>query len=242
MNDGEALYRNICTNPEDDTARLVYADWCDENGQEEYAQYVRWSIELYRMDSVSSFSGISEYKEKEKWCREFEKNMDWNMSSEIRNNILHMKPIRGMIGQVEGFPISLFFETERVSMYIPEEKVEKHQLSDWVVRLMKETPVTIIELFGIEPQRTTQYINGKAKRVFRWTNMKMFQESARIFGGILPNWLFDQIKVMPKQWDRYWMNQTELSYQILEYDTREEAKEALGYALCSHIRKLVYET
>jgi uncharacterized protein (TIGR02996 family) len=37
--------RTICANPEDDTVRLVYADWLDENGDPERAEFIRVSIQ-----------------------------------------------------------------------------------------------------------------------------------------------------------------------------------------------------
>ena len=36
----------ICENPEDDTVRLVYADWLQENGDEERAEFIRLQIAL----------------------------------------------------------------------------------------------------------------------------------------------------------------------------------------------------
>ena len=41
MNDGDALLAAIIANPDDDTPRLVYADWLDENGQPERAEFIR---------------------------------------------------------------------------------------------------------------------------------------------------------------------------------------------------------
>lgn len=41
-----ALLAAIVANPDDDTARLVYADWLQENGDEEQAQYIRDSIKM----------------------------------------------------------------------------------------------------------------------------------------------------------------------------------------------------
>lgn len=41
-----AFVRAICENPADDTARLVYADWLQENGQEGRAQYVRAAVAM----------------------------------------------------------------------------------------------------------------------------------------------------------------------------------------------------
>ena len=40
-----ALLDAIHANPRDDTIRLIYADWLQENGQEEYAEFIRLQIE-----------------------------------------------------------------------------------------------------------------------------------------------------------------------------------------------------
>jgi uncharacterized protein (TIGR02996 family) len=41
MNDGDALLAAILANPDDDTPRLVYADWLQERGDEERAEFIR---------------------------------------------------------------------------------------------------------------------------------------------------------------------------------------------------------
>ena len=46
MNERDALMRTICENPDDDTPRLVFADWLQENGDEERAEFIRVQIEL----------------------------------------------------------------------------------------------------------------------------------------------------------------------------------------------------
>ena len=43
--DGEALFRAICELPAEDTPRLVYADWLEENGQHERAEFIRLQCE-----------------------------------------------------------------------------------------------------------------------------------------------------------------------------------------------------
>lgn len=48
MNDEELLLRSICNEPEDDTARLIYADWLQENGEESRADFIRNQITLHR--------------------------------------------------------------------------------------------------------------------------------------------------------------------------------------------------
>lgn len=46
MTEGEAFVRVICENPADDLPRLVYADWLQEHGQLERAEFIRVQCEL----------------------------------------------------------------------------------------------------------------------------------------------------------------------------------------------------
>ena len=46
MNEREALLRAICDNPDDDTPRLVFADWLQEHGDEARAEFIRVQVEL----------------------------------------------------------------------------------------------------------------------------------------------------------------------------------------------------
>lgn len=48
MTEREALMRAICESPDDDTPRLVFADWLDEHGEPERAEFIRAQIELTR--------------------------------------------------------------------------------------------------------------------------------------------------------------------------------------------------
>jgi uncharacterized protein (TIGR02996 family) len=43
----DALLEAICAAPADDTPRLVYADWLDEHGEPEHAEFIRVQIELH---------------------------------------------------------------------------------------------------------------------------------------------------------------------------------------------------
>src|SRR4051812_7418936 len=44
--DGDALFRAICEQPWEDTPRLMYADWLDENGDSRRAEFIRVQIAL----------------------------------------------------------------------------------------------------------------------------------------------------------------------------------------------------
>lgn len=48
--DGNALLATILNEPADDTARLVYADFLQENGEEDRAEFVRVQVELSTFD------------------------------------------------------------------------------------------------------------------------------------------------------------------------------------------------
>jgi len=47
-NDEQAFLNAICAHPADDTARLVYADWLAEHGQEDRGEFIRVQIEFER--------------------------------------------------------------------------------------------------------------------------------------------------------------------------------------------------
>jgi uncharacterized protein (TIGR02996 family) len=44
MTEREALLAAILANPTDDVARLVFADWLEENNEEQYAEFIRAEI------------------------------------------------------------------------------------------------------------------------------------------------------------------------------------------------------
>jgi uncharacterized protein (TIGR02996 family) len=48
MTEREALLRSIIAAPDDDLPRLVFADWCDEHGDPERAEFVRTQVEFAR--------------------------------------------------------------------------------------------------------------------------------------------------------------------------------------------------
>lgn len=55
MSDGDALIRSILAAPADDAPRLVYADWLDERGRAEDAEFIRVQVELARLGFDGAF-------------------------------------------------------------------------------------------------------------------------------------------------------------------------------------------
>jgi uncharacterized protein (TIGR02996 family) len=51
MSDHDALLRAICADPDDDTPRLVAADWLEEHGDADRAAFIRVQVELARLEA-----------------------------------------------------------------------------------------------------------------------------------------------------------------------------------------------
>ena len=47
--DGDALFRAICEQPREDMPRLLYADWLQENGQPQRAEFIRLQCEAWHL-------------------------------------------------------------------------------------------------------------------------------------------------------------------------------------------------
>lgn len=53
---GEQILAAIIANPDDDGLRLVYADWCEDAGQAERAEFIRVQIELAAIDAYTQLT------------------------------------------------------------------------------------------------------------------------------------------------------------------------------------------
>ena len=78
MSDADALLSAIIAHPDEDTPRLAYADWLDEHGQPERAEFIRFQIERAALDPQSERHRVCADREAElltrhrrAWEREF---------------------------------------------------------------------------------------------------------------------------------------------------------------------------
>jgi uncharacterized protein (TIGR02996 family) len=67
MSDENALLAAIWEHPHEDTPRLMYADWLQENGQPERAEFIRLQCELARLDEDDPGRGPPVAREAELW-------------------------------------------------------------------------------------------------------------------------------------------------------------------------------
>jgi uncharacterized protein (TIGR02996 family) len=63
MSDHEALLAAICENPDEDTPRLVFADWLEERDQPERAAFVRSQVELARTPAWEPFAVLCKWRQ-----------------------------------------------------------------------------------------------------------------------------------------------------------------------------------
>jgi uncharacterized protein (TIGR02996 family) len=63
MSDRDALLAAICALPDEDTPRLVFADWCDEYGEPERAAFIRAQVELARTPPWEPFAVRCRWRE-----------------------------------------------------------------------------------------------------------------------------------------------------------------------------------
>jgi uncharacterized protein (TIGR02996 family) len=95
MTDQEALLAAILAEPDEDTPRLAYADWLDENGQPDRAAFVRAQIEAARAEPFSKQARAAQKQSDEL----LEKNRDaWTDS--IRDRVQDCDFGRGFVEHV----------------------------------------------------------------------------------------------------------------------------------------------
>jgi uncharacterized protein (TIGR02996 family) len=103
----EPFLRAICADPEDDTVRLAYADWLDENGDPDRAEFIRASIACHRAFNHPKNPGCRRAKESLKhnsgrWRSEVPRleGIDW---AGFERGFIHRLSIRDH----KAFPASL---------------------------------------------------------------------------------------------------------------------------------------
>lgn len=61
METKETLYKAILLNPDDDLPRKVYADYCEENGDEDTAKFIKMQLGLVEWDAAFCITYMNEF-------------------------------------------------------------------------------------------------------------------------------------------------------------------------------------
>lgn len=95
MTDGDALRRAIVADPDDDTPRLIYADWLDENAQPDRAALIRDQIEAVRAEPYSARARAAASRAEKLVAAH---RPEW--SKHVRPKVVREEYVRGFIGHV----------------------------------------------------------------------------------------------------------------------------------------------
>jgi uncharacterized protein (TIGR02996 family) len=89
------LLQAIIENPDDDARRLVYADWLEDHGESERAEFIRVQIELAKLPNVDKRRPLLKQRETELLARN---ESEW--IKPIRHRVLSWTFQRGFIAEV----------------------------------------------------------------------------------------------------------------------------------------------
>jgi uncharacterized protein (TIGR02996 family) len=114
MNEHEGFLHEVQTRPDDDAPRLVYADWLEENGQPERAEFIRVQIELARMTQWDRRRQPLTRREYELFARHGNR---W--SAPLIGHVMRWQYRRGFVEQVKASVAQLRGSAEILSASFP---------------------------------------------------------------------------------------------------------------------------
>ena len=121
MTDAEELFASILAHPEENAPRLVFADWLEENGQEDWAEFIRIQIEVDhipraepRHKELSRRARRLLAKQKEVWLFPFQKLLPGCL----------VKFERGFVSIVKASYSYVFFNAEQLWPLAPIREVQ----------------------------------------------------------------------------------------------------------------------
>lgn len=103
MSEGEALLAAVLSNPDDDTPRLVYADWIEEHGQPDRAAFIRTQIEAVRAEPFSKQAREAEKRANELLNR-YRNWKEWTDAIRDHVQIIDFRFERGFVSHVDVEP------------------------------------------------------------------------------------------------------------------------------------------
>lgn len=109
----ESLLAAIMANPDDDLPRLIFADWLEENGEPERAEFIRVQCELAGMSNEKCKRGDELEKREMELFRHGQNAFDW--MGEVSDNYAHL--VSNARGLVSCVAISLSGRADRVTFH-----------------------------------------------------------------------------------------------------------------------------
>lgn len=157
--DEAALLKAVCAAPDDDLPRLVYADWCDEQGRHVRADFIRSQIELARLEKW--FQGFTTRDERKANGPEFGRRLSF-----LRKRVKAL--FEGHLDEAVGVPASWrdHFITRR-NLSVHRGFIDR---LDWVGPAeVRHLPEILSALSGLRPEVSVSGVESYL--VGRWPNM-----------------------------------------------------------------------
>jgi uncharacterized protein (TIGR02996 family) len=150
MGTKEALLAGIVENPDDDAPRLVFADWCEENGEADRAEFIRAQIRL---------EGIPEW-ESERFDLE-ERSLDllaghWEEWTATLPDWARRQPLafrRGLVGEITSPPDRLLDGGEDLVSAAPLLRLTLNGLGDRAEELARSPALRNLREIEVRPFR-----------------------------------------------------------------------------------------
>jgi len=95
MTEGDAFLRAICEEPDEDTSRLAYADWLDEHGDHDRAEFIRVQCELALLPANADGRRL-EVRANELLGRHM-----WEWVGDLRDLVREHRFVRGFVEEAE---------------------------------------------------------------------------------------------------------------------------------------------
>lgn len=218
-----ALLRAICQRPDDTQARLVFADWCEDNGQEARAEFVRAQVEFENWRSICA--NHDSQRSKCPGCV-LRRRSHAIIHESVTYGHMNPKPKRGWLWAGERlqimYPCAYTYRCGFV------EDVECHS-SEWLAhgpQIVAVTPVRTVRLTDCEPLRFTAPDSGSVS--FDWPERFSWGLNGLLCKG---NWCLP---------DEFWhllpsADTRDAGYK--RYDNRNAALDALSAAAVAWARR-----
>jgi uncharacterized protein (TIGR02996 family) len=157
MTERDALIRAICSNPVEDTPRLVYADWLDEHEESERAEFIRIQIAVARTPTPGLRA-----RERQLWEMWYilSRNVDqFDMSGHVANfNIVEPRlPFSPVGGATHGVVRRGFLD----SLTLTAANLESHASA-----IFSLSPIQAVNLIGIAPAPIDPPDDGESGEVW----------------------------------------------------------------------------
>ena len=209
--DHPGFLADIIAHPEDDALRLIYADWLEDHGQPEWAEFIRVQVELDPDDRDNRRT-----QERLNYLRQRERELLNETTYRYRRNG-HWERSWGCY--VWGPPQSLWHLNSKAWTFRRGFVVEIHAplqtLLDHLPAVVRRHPVEVVRATDRAPDSAIQGVNG-------WWDVSWYEEKFEKDPEDLPSEIFSLL-------DGFTTDEDEPGWKF--YSTQEAAQAALSSAL-----------